>query len=622
MRYLFVLVLFLFVNSSNAQIVIKSLHSSNNSLAKIAKQNNHSITLPFWDDFSTSTSLIDTTWWTRESQSQVLVKHGIGIDAPSNGVATFDGINTLGIPYLPTPTDGGVDSLVSQYIDLTQVPSSLRNTVYLSFFYQFKGLGEAPEEQDSLILYFKDKDGNWDKFWPKNNADNYNTNPEEFTEIFTQVIDSKYFHPEFQFMLKARGRQNGWIDNWLVDYVYMDKRRTATDNSYLDRTFTAAPSSIFSQYTAMPYDDFLAAVDKNSLFQQTKTKLRNLENDLQPIEYSVNLYDTLNNSLIEAITTDNPLILFQKELVEITSNALDPSLLNNAADSLFLMLEYYVNSGDKFLIDSIYNNGLDTAFYNHINLKQNDTIRSYFTLHDYYSYDDGTAEYGAGINQPLGKIAYQYEVTVGKYLDRIDIYFPNVEGVQNGTPLELFVLNDFEENENSLLLNSNIAIDHTGINEFIQFNLAQPIFVTDTFFIGFTNLSSTNQWLGVGLDKNTDSFDKIFINVTGNWEANTDVHGSLMMRPHFTTETPIVGIKEDVLPSISVYPNPSNGSFKIDGAYNSIKLIDMLGKAVPFKLINKSQLNYTITSPQILILLIETKSGNINKRIFASPVNQ
>lgn len=624
MRYLIIVFFLISTISGFSQLVVKKIPSTHKSVAKIAQQANHTIILPFWDDFSTSTGTIDIAWWTVESQSQVIVKHGIGIDPPSIGVATFDGVDATGNPYLPTPTDGGVDSLVSQFIDLTQVPTSLRNTVYLSFFYQFKGLGEAPEEEegDSLILYFKDMDGIWNKVWPKNTSDNYNTNPEVFTEIFTQASDTKYFHSEFQFMFKAIGRQNGWLDNWLVDYVYMDKRRSATDNSYLDRAFTSPPSSIFDQYTAIPFDDFVATVDQNILFQTTKTKLRNFENDPQTVDYSVNLYDTLNDILIESIALNKNLLLGNKSLVEITTNTLDPSLIDNNADSLFLKLEYYVNSGDKFLIDSIYNNGLDTAFYNHINLKQNDTVKTYFALHDYYAYDDGTAEYGAGINQPQGKIAYQYQVVVGKYLDRIDIYFPNIEGNQAGTPLELFVLNDFEGNENSLLLRSNIAISHKGINQFIEYDLAQPIFVTDTFYIGFTSLLSTNAWLGVGLDKNTDSFDKVFINVDGNWMPNTDIHGSLMMRPHFTKEVPILGIKKESLSNISVYPNPSRGKLKIDGEFNSVKLVDLLGKQIPFELNASNEISFNADSHRMLILIFDTTSGSISKRILAYPTNQ
>lgn len=622
MRLVPFFIMFLMAVGGYSQISLKPLISSQNTNARVAEEENHTIILPLWDDFSTGGGILDTTWWTAQSQQQIIIKSGIGIDPPSVGVATFDGVDALGIPYLPTPTTGGVDSLVSQYIDLTNVPQSLRNTVYLSFFYQFKGLGEAPEEEDSLILLFKNVDGVWNRVWPQNSGEMYNTDPTKFTEIFTQVSGTEYFHNQFQFMFKAKGKQNGWIDNWLIDYVYLDKRRSASDNSYLDRTFVDPPSSIFEQYTVIPFDDFLAATNRNELFQTTTTKLRNLENDIQPVEYSVNLYDTLNKVLIENILDNKELILSNRGLTEISANALDPTLIGESADSLYLMLEYYVNSGDKFLVDSIFNNGADTAFYEHINLKQNDTIRSYFSLHDQYAYDDGTAEYGAGINQPLGSIAYEFNVVVGKYLDRIDIYFPNVQGIQNGTPLELFVLNDFENNENSLVFSSNIAIDHTGINEFIQFELARPIFVSDTFFIGFTNLASTQQWLGIGLDKNTDSFDKIFYNVDGNWLPNTDLHGSLMMRPHFTTEEPIVGIKEDQLTTLSVYPNPSNGRLKIEGTFNNIQLMDLLGKYIPFSLIYPNQIQFEVNARQILILQIETQSGIISKRIMASPTNQ
>ena len=622
MKYLVVLFFGLITNFAFAQIVVKPLPTMAPKAARVSGMQSHTIVLPFWDDFSTSTGLVDTTWWLAQSQNQVIVKSGIGIDPPSIGVATFDGVDALGIPYLPASTDGDVDSLVSQPIDLTQIPTNLRNTVYLSFFYQFRGLGEAPEEKDSLILYFKNTNGTWDKMWPKNTVDFYNRTPEEFTEIFIEASDPKYFHTEFQFMFKAEGRQNGWVDNWLVDYVYMDKRRSSTDNSYLDRTFTSMPTSIFDQYTAIPFDDFVATVNKDELFQQGTLKLRNLENDIQPIEFSVKLYDTLNNVLIENVG-DFATIINKNELLEVIANPIDPSLLDQSLDSLYLMLEYsYLASGDTFLIDSIYNNNQDTTFYSNIDLRVNDVTKSYFTLKDYYAYDDGTAEYGSGINQPLGKMAVQFEVVVGKYLDRIDMYFPNIEGNQAGTPLEIFVLNDFEGNENSLLLQSNVAVDHTGINEFIEFNLPRPLFVTDTFFIGFTNLSSNEGWFGVGLDKNTDSYDKVYTNVDGNWVKNTDIHGSLMIRPHFTKETPILSVHEEDLLTIEVYPNPTHGSLKIDGEFNSIQLIDLLGKQVPFKMVNGYEVLFEVNAKQILLLLIETDNGIISKRIMAIPTNQ
>ncbi len=609
-----------------AQITEIPLLETSRQQARVSATQTSTIELPFWDDFSTSNNRLDTVWWTAQSQAQVVVKHGIAIDPPSLGVAAFDGVDALGNPYLPAATDGDVDSLVSQYIDLTKVPTHLRNTVYLSFFYQFSGRGESPEERDSLILYFKNIDGNWDKMWP-NQGNNYSTNPAIFTEVFTHVNGDHYFHPAFQFMFKATGRQNGWLDNWLVDYVYMDKRRFASDNSYLDRAFTAPPSSIFDIYTAIPFDDFKAAINKNLLFDSTYTKLRNLENDLQPVEYAVNLYDTLNKTFIEQITVVTDLVIFEKKLVEISSAPLDPSLLDDNADSLFLMLEYSVDSGDKFLIDSIYNFNIDTVFYDslhvkEINLRQNDTLRRYFNLHNYYAYDDGTAEYGAGVNQPQAKIAVQFNVIEGKYLNRIDMYFPNIQGTQAGVPLELFVLNDFNSTENSVRFQSNIAISHTGINEYITYKLASPIYVTDTFFIGFTNLSSNNQWLAIGLDKNTNSADKIFVNIDGIWAANNTVQGSIMMRPYFIKDIPILAIKEEEKINAIAYPNPSNGRLTIKGNYKALRLIDMLGKPIPFIWINSNEIEFKVTTSQVILLLIETASGIHSQRIITKPRNQ
>jgi hypothetical protein len=629
MKYIVVLFLSLITISGSAQIALKPIPKIIKSSTSAARVESHTITLPIWDDFSTSTGLVDTTWWMLESQSQVIVKHGIGIDPPSTGVATFDGVDASGIPYLTAPTDGSVDSLVSHNIDLTQVPINLRNTVYLSFFYQFYGNGEPPEEQDSLMVFFKNVDGDWDKVWPINSSDNYTTDPTVFTEIFTQVSGEKYFHNEFQFMFKAKGRQNGWLDNWLVDYVYMDKRRSATDNSYFDRTFTAPPSSVFDQFTAMPFDDFMASLNKSELVNSTKNKLRNLEAEGINIEYSVNLYDTLNNVLIETTTSNKTENLVKFGLLDISSKAFDASLIDPSADSLFLMLEYLIDkSGDKFLIDSIHNNNIDTVFYDgedgrkKIDLRQNDATKSYFNLHNYYAYDDGTAEYGAGINQPQGKLAVQFNVVESKYLNRIDIYFPNIQGNQAGVPLELFVLNNLDGDENSVRFQSNIAISHTGINQFITYKLAQPIFVTDTFFIGFTNLSSTNEWLSIGLDKNTDSFDRVYYNVDGNWFPNTEIHGSLMMRPYFTQETPVVGIRDKSSFSLEIYPNPSTGRLKIEGNFNSFKLVDLLGKEVPFELIDRNELAFKINTPQILIFIVETDTGVFSRRIIASPASQ
>jgi hypothetical protein len=562
------------------------------------------IELPFWDDFSTSTQIVDTAWWMPGSEVQVITKPGIGINPPSINVATFDGVTSDGLPYSTTATDGPVDSLLSRPIDMTKVPANLRNTVYISFFFQVKGLGEQPEEQDSLVLYFKKNDGSWKKVWPLPN-DPYPTDPTIFTEKFIQVSDPVYYHDAFQFMFRAIGRQNGWFDNWHIDYVYMDKRRSLLDNSYLDRTFTALPSSIFNGYTALPFDEFMAITDKNGLLKGSSTFIRNLEQDIQPVEYTVTLRDTLNDVVIEKLVDAQELLLFQKDFQELTSNPPTPALLNPAADSLFMEVEYVVNSGDKFLIDSITNGLNDTIFYQHIDLKVNDTVRSYFALFDYFAYDDGTAEFGAGINQEDGQLAYQFISETDLFVDRLDIYFPNINRNQAGSAIELFVLDDLENNENSILGMVNGSVQHTGINQFVSYHFNPSIHVIDTFYIGFRNLGPDQVWLSVGLDKNNDTGSKMYSNVTGVWLQNQNITGSLMMRPHFV-EALVSGIEKFEV-TTSVYPNPSSGTVHFQGYYDRVAAYDLYGRLIPFDQQQTGDQNtaiFAIRQPQIVLLVL------------------
>lgn len=116
--------------------------------------------LPFWDDFSfttvndTSYNLsnypVDSLW---VNNSTVWINDGMGINPPSINVATFDGLDSAFLPYSQQVLTNGLrDSLVSQAIKLgvPGVAVGERNSVYLSFFYQWQGNGEAPDPDDYL----------------------------------------------------------------------------------------------------------------------------------------------------------------------------------------------------------------------------------------------------------------------------------------------------------------------------------------------------------------------------------------------------------------------------------------------------------------------------------------
>ena len=574
------------------------------------------IVLPFWDDFSTSSGSLDTAWWMPGSQVQVLPRPGNGILPPTLNVVTFDGVDAQGNPYSANDTEGPVDSLLSRYIDLTQVPQDLRSSVYLSFFFQVKGNGNQPEPEDSLILYFRKADSTWQKMWPQA-TDIIPSDPTIFTEKIVNVPNTAdFFHDQFQFMFRAFGRQNGWFDNWNIDYVYMDKRRTSTDDSYLDRAITDSPTSILGGYTAMPWDEFMYNMDPGAHLSVSRTAIRNLENDLQPVQYTAIIRDTLNNVDLETIADDIELILFQNDVREAITSIPDPGSFDPAADSLYLEIEYSVAIREIEQLMTKSNVDQDTAFYDHINLRVNDTARTYITIHDYFAYDDGSAEFGAGINQENGRIAYQFVSKTPQFVDRLDIYFPNISRNQAGTPIDIFILKDLDDVLGEYEGISSVTIQHDGINKYSSYFFGKSVFVQDTFYIGFTNKAEDGLWTAIGLDKNTNTAEKIYYAIGNTWIPNEDIQGSLMLRPHFIKDQ--VTAIEDSDWQVSIYPNPNSGSFVLNGIYDNIEITDLLGRKQLFsseKSGPETRISINDPSGRLLLLIIQQGNSRIVRKI-------
>ncbi|MBL4653999.1 MAG: hypothetical protein JKY53_14220 [Flavobacteriales bacterium] len=101
-----------------------------------------------------------TSLWT---DNNVYINNTFHIDAPTVGVATFDGIDSLGHAYnVQNENSYGIaDYLTSKPINLLG-----KTDVVLSFYYQQQGLGNQPEEKDSLVLEFFISDSSqWVHAW-------------------------------------------------------------------------------------------------------------------------------------------------------------------------------------------------------------------------------------------------------------------------------------------------------------------------------------------------------------------------------------------------------------------------------------------------------------------------
>ncbi len=557
------------------------------------------IALPLWDDFSyASESLFqpyDTIWETGKS---VWVNNGRGVNSPSIGVATFDGIDSVGKPYSVNDilAKGIGDRLVSRPLRMDLVDVANRASVYLSFYFQFRGNGEPPDAGDQLIVSIKNDKGKWDIL---RRIENDGTFVEStFYPVIIPITGDQYFHNSFQFRFESFGRLSGPYDTWNLDYVYINQGRSSDDTSYPDRTITSTLTSLFKTYYSMPLKHF--SINPTASMIKPSVPVFNLKSkndvapgsppDEQPFNYTTTATITTVNSkkvtdsiLVKLDTKQEPGFNISPTTVQVLTvkTIPDPSLFSATADSIHVMFKLGLSTKDNQTPaqDGDYN----TSKYQPIDFRYNDTIRANYILSDYYAYDDGTAEYGASLVQPGSRLAYLFDLNTNKLdtLVRVDFYFPKF-GDESSQVMQLQVLRDLTNSPGSLLYTENITIQRSQQNKIWRHTLSRPIGVNKSFYISLKQNSSAI--IAIGLDKNTDSGDKMFFNSNGTWSKNVNVKGSLMIRPAFGKgESVTTAIHEPRETAQRAYPNPSAGIFFVPTSSELIHMFDITGRAVDFE---------------------------------------
>lgn len=553
--------------------------------------------LPFWDDFSFSNVPgfpHDTLW---EDYQLVSVSHGLGVNPPSLGVATFDGLNAQGTPYDVNDVlaKGIGDSLVSRPIALDQVPVGERNTVYLSFYFQFRGNGEPPDPGDQLRVLFRNSSGVWINVLTIENDGSFD--PDVFVQRLIPVSGDEFFHNQFQFNILSYGRLSGPYDTWNIDYVYLNKGRNASDTSYPDRTINLPLTSMLKEYYSMPLDHFMENPAGN--LTPPLLSMHNLEfipgngndSDVQPINYdsqdSVFIYrnnteNIYTHQLDNATSIGNPLqpLEFRKTPIQTLPDLSDLAVVDSAAH---IKMKLWINSGDNVepsMSDPL--GDYNVAKYAPIDFRHNDTTRVEFILDNYYAYDDGTAEYGAALNQPGALLAYRFDMKTIKpdTIVSLDLYFPNF-GENIDQSIQIQILKDLTGDPGSFLHLETVKVQRSSHNNFWRFKLSRFVGVKDQFYIGWKQ--SASSVLAIGLDKNTDSGDKIFFNLNGAWEPNVNLTGSLMIRPVFGKFTgTITGLEEQPINTPAFFPNPSDGHFTVTGEVERLEIYTITGQQIDF----------------------------------------
>lgn len=544
--------------------------------------------LPFWDDFSSNDTLLRDSLWLYGNS--VLLNNGMGIRPPSKNVVTFDGVDSLGKPYDVNDVlaKGFADRLTSQPIRMDLVDPSARNTVYISFFYQLQGLGEPPDPGDQLILSMKDNNGVW------SDVHVIETNASMSSSVFTQIIlpisDDKYFHDAFQFRFSNFARLSGPYDTWNLDYIYLNSGRTDVDLYFPDRTVSSALTSLFLDYYAMPVRHFLEDISSNLKAPEVELynmKLFNLplgDPHVQPINYTTaaqittSVAGSLSSTVVKLDSAQYPgADLAGNEFLTVTLNKLpDVTAFDPTADSIQIRLRFGVATKDNvpFSLTGDY----DPAIYSPIDFRYSDSLSADYTLSSYYAYDDGTAEYAAGLNQAGSFLAFLFDMKTlnPDTLTYVDIYFPEF-GDNTSQSLQLQVRSILTDITSAPLFEQNIVVERRTMNKFTRYPLYLPVTVGSAFYIGWKQL--TNVPIPVGLDKNTDNGSKIYYSISGEWIQNTLVKGSIMVRPGFGRGdgSGITGLERASPPS-PIYPNPTSGICTLRGRLEWLQAIDMTGK--------------------------------------------
>lgn len=546
------------------QIRIYPISFQKNSSTK-ANQRTTPLSLPFFDDFLGKE--IDANLW---QNAGVTITNGIALNPKSRGVATFDSYNLNGKPYnLSSPlAEGFSDTLTSQAIDLSAYTPA--DSIYLSFFVQEQGLGEQPDPSDFLLLQGKTITNTWLNLWQKNGNSVPN---EQFEQIMLAIKDATLFHDDFQFRFLRYGRVSGNFDVWHIDYVYLNLNRNAADTCYPDIATRQVIGSYFKKLSAIPLEHFKNYANPADLLADTLYfRVKNLSCSFRVINYTAELNDQESNTNLIATLpiiapASNPFIIFPQDdfVLKVKPQAFS---IPPSASKLKLETKLAINVNDG------------NTVIPPIDFRLNDTIGQITTLHDYYAYDDGEAEYVAGVNQRLGKIAVRYAILQEAQLSDVDICFvPFIKNMSNQT-FVLSVWKKVSANTQEVLFQRAFPVKYpTQPNGFVRFPIDsfQTLFVKDTIFVGIQQ--SSDDLLAIGFDANNDSFDEVFYNVSGTWQQEPNIKGSLMIRPVFRTNA-ITSLAEEQLIKFIVHPNPAQNYVEIKGIIpTQILLYDLQGRS-------------------------------------------
>ncbi len=515
------------------------------------------LALPFFDDFSTgssTTALPDPTRW--QPGSGVYINNTLAINQPTVNVASFDGLGANGQPYIRNNqfAQGYTDTLASLPITLAGLTAA--DSLYLSFYWQSRGLGESPDAGDSLTLQFLDQAGAWQTVWrvEGGNPDN------NFVQVFIPVRSAAYFHAGFAFRFRAYGRESGPFDTWNLDYVYLNRGRSVNDRFIKDVAARQALSPLLRRYTAMPLAQFLVQ-PAAELTDSVTTDINNLFNNFNFTTFRFTVTDELTGRLLQELPQPTSVLIAS---LSSQRKSVRPAPITDLAGAPRAVLRYKV---DLLTTDD------QNPSIPGVNLRRNDSISGQAVLDNYYAYDDGSWEFARQIYQ-REQIAVRFILNKPDAIAGVRACIVPIRTDQTGQSFVISVYSNVNGRPGTAIYQKSFRTQYpTTRNGFVDFPFDRGVAVTDTFYVGYQQISASDTTqLRLGFDKNSPFGSQIFYNGGTNWEQNLssaalNAPGAFMLRPVMggPVSSVVTGLPQpEPLSPLQTYPNPTAGLIRWD----------------------------------------------------------
>jgi len=527
--------------------IVKNYYQNLSKSKKLkGAQATDTLELPFFEDFSKNTVFPDSKLW---ADHFAFVNNTYCVNPVSIGVATLDAIDFTGAIYHHANSTGfKADELTSNPINLAYSPTS---NIYLSFYYQPQGIADPPEFKDSLVLeFYSPSDTLWHSVWQTPGVTLH-----EFKQIIIPITSEKFLTKGFRFRFKnyASLTSNTLIpglvyncDHWHLDYIKLDKNRSEGDTIPHDVAFVKPAGSLIKNHEAMPWDHFNFNYAFLSVMDDSiRISYKNNDNIVRNVTRNFEIRDIYENKIVRSFS-GGAANIGPWEIIDYSTMPIYTYESPGSDSALFKIKSYLITD--------------------YFDKKLNDTISYIQKFHNFYAYDDGTAEAGYGLSgqgMANAMLAYQFYSYKPDSLLAIQMYFNQSFYNANQIQFYLTVWADNNGTPGEILLGqkSEIPVFEDNLNKFHTYILDTAVFVSETFYIGWTQI--TDDYLNVGFDLNTIKNNKLFYTKGGTWN-NSEKPGALMIRPVLGGDLISKVKKINIQNLIRIYPNPAKDYIRIE----------------------------------------------------------